>query len=509
MNIHNYISKITLIFILLFTIYACEDINKDLPPLTFEDDSEIKIKDGMDLVGIITDDDKNPIEGVVVSDGYTVTTTDKDGIYQIKKDKLAKFVFISTPADYEVEKESNIPYFYRSIKGNKNAVIREDFSLTPIEKKKNFVLLGLADIQLKTENHVSLFESKTIPDIIKLQESYPSGTEFYSLSLGDIVWDNFKLYPEYRRNISKLSGTFLQVIGNHDHDKSITNDDYNASGTYEANFGPTYYSYNVGDCHFIALDDVYYKTQTDYDYTITKEQIEWLKKDLQYVDKDKLIILGVHVPTKRRYSSIQVPNNYELYEALRGYNVRILSGHLHVNIPTTISESIEENNLGAVMGAGWVDDLCTDGSPSGYGVYEIEGNKIKKWYYKGTEQSADKRMWVYPLNSWPKEAGGPNAAIWNKSIILNIWAWHTDWTVEIIEDGVSKGLILNYKTMDYDPRAFNVFYGDEKPVMSPNIEPIQHDHMFYYTPSKSDWSQITIKTTDSNGFVYTEEIKNK
>ena len=72
MKIHNYISKITLLCMLLLTIYACDDINKDLPPLYFEEEYQIDVKSGMNLVGRILDQDENPIEGVVVSDGYSV-----------------------------------------------------------------------------------------------------------------------------------------------------------------------------------------------------------------------------------------------------------------------------------------------------------------------------------------------------------------------------------------------------------------------------------------------------
>lgn len=492
---------------LLLTIYACDDINKDLPPLHFEEEFQIEVQSGMNLIGRVLDQDENPIEGVVVSDGYTVTTTDSEGVYQMKKDNLAKFVFISTPETYEVPKVDNIPLFYRAIKGNQQPVIREDFVLTKIQKKDKFVLLALADVQIKTETHASMFESQMVPDIINFQQSYPEGTEFYGIALGDIVWDNFKMYPEYRRGVAKTSGTYLQVIGNHDHDQHITNDDYNASRGFEEQFGPTYYSYNVGDCHFVVLDDVLYQSRTTYSSHITEEQIEWLKKDLQYVDKDKLILLGVHIPTKRRYSTTQVPNNYQLYEALKGYKVRIMSGHLHHNSTVTISDNIEENNLGAVMGAGWVDNLCTDGSPQGYGVYEIEGNEIKKWLFKGMGTSADKRMNVYPPNSWPKESDSNIADVWNKSVVLNIWTWHYDWTVKAFEDDVEKAILTNYSAKEYDPTAFNLFYGDKKPVMNPGIEPIKHDHMFYYTPSSTTWNEIKIEATDSNGNVHTEVIK--
>ena len=80
----------------------------------------------------------------------------------------------------------------------------------------------------------------------------------------------------------------------------------------------------------------------------------WMEKDMNNVHKDKLIIIGLHIATSRRNRPTSHVADYkELYALLDGYNVRILSGHSHNNYTTTISETIEENTLGAVMGAYW------------------------------------------------------------------------------------------------------------------------------------------------------------
>ena len=132
----------------------------------------------------------------------------------------------------------------------------------------------------------------------------------------------------------------FQVIGNHDHNKAITVD-ADADASFEAAFGPTYYSYNIGDCHFIVLDDVLYTGSSSYTADITDEQMAWLEQDLKYVPKDKLIIIGLHIATSRRNRPTSHVADYkELYALLDGYNVRILSGHSHNNYTTTISETL-------------------------------------------------------------------------------------------------------------------------------------------------------------------------
>ena len=132
--------------------------------------------------------------------------------------------------------------------------------------------------------------------------------------------------------------------------------------------------------------------------------------------------------SRRNRPTSHVADYKELYALLDGYNVRILSGHSHNNYTTTISETIEENTLGAVMGAYWNgEELCNDGSPRGYAVYEIEGNRIRNWYYKGTAFPREYQMYLY----------GPGEAVSEKyrdGLILNIFNWHTTWTVEVQED---------------------------------------------------------------------------
>ena len=50
---------------------------------TEEEKPEIKPDEGITLYGLVSDSEGNPLEGVVVSDGYSVVATDAKGVYQI------------------------------------------------------------------------------------------------------------------------------------------------------------------------------------------------------------------------------------------------------------------------------------------------------------------------------------------------------------------------------------------------------------------------------------------
>ena len=59
-----------------------------------------KIQEGNNLAGLITDSKTGKgIEGVAVSDGYTITTTDKNGVYQFVGNPLTRVVYYTTPAE--------------------------------------------------------------------------------------------------------------------------------------------------------------------------------------------------------------------------------------------------------------------------------------------------------------------------------------------------------------------------------------------------------------------------
>src|SRR5690606_41959424 len=53
------------------------------------------------LYGLIVDEKEQPLKGVVVSDGFTAAKTDENGVYQLVRNKKAKFVFYSTPSRSE------------------------------------------------------------------------------------------------------------------------------------------------------------------------------------------------------------------------------------------------------------------------------------------------------------------------------------------------------------------------------------------------------------------------
>lgn len=483
---------------LLFFIGCNEDerLVRNLPP---EEPTDITVEEGMDLVGKLADGD-SPVVGAVVSDGYTTTITDEEGIYQLKANERAQFVFVSVPADYEIPMVNGLPKIYHTLPAERGEVIRRDFSLKKQPVVDKFQLLALADVQIGQTVELNWLRQIEMPLIADYVHNMKAESPVYGISLGDLVWDNMAYFSEYATEIKRLGLPIFQVIGNHDHDRTVQMDDYRAAHQFERNFGPTYYSYNIGDCHFVVLDNVNFNGHSDYSAHITQNQLDWLEEDLKHVSKDKLIILGTHIYTSRRdRPNLGVTNKEDLYNLLEGYNVRILTGHLHNNRTTTISENIEENNLGSVMGAFW-NYLCNDGSPRGYAVYEIEGNEIKNWYYKGTDTPKDYQMKIY-------KPGQAVTASRQDGVIINIFAWHTDWTVKVYENDVYTTTLTENLRFEMDRDAFDAYDGPDKPSHRPSAEPeAYNDHMFYYKPSVTTGITVKVEAEDPYGNVYVESV---
>ena len=178
----------------------------------------------------------------------------------------------------------------------------------------------------------------------------------------------------------------------------------NADNVFENTFGPVNWSFNYGQCHFIGINNITYTPQdkANYKREVSESTLEWLRQDLSFVPKDRLVILSMHAPSQRRdqpYSTSYLTNCEKLYDALDGYKVVIMSGHLHHNYTYTVSGSIVEHNHASLMGNDWDNNaqgLCNDGSPRGFTVYRISGNSLSDNYYKGavTDRSFQMRLYA-------------------------------------------------------------------------------------------------------------------
>lgn len=475
-------------------IFALPTVMSETSAAIFERENELVVK------GKVMSEGKG-IANVAVTDGTQVFKTNQKGEYQFTVKENADFVYISSPAGYAFDHDNFIASFYVSVKG-KRGTLNHDFILTKLttnDSQHNFVVW--ADTQMISASDCEQLKTTTVPDFKKLIQQYPANTLFHGIGCGDLVWDKFEFFKDYKEAIAMTGVPFYNVIGNHDMDLNSRTDDYSAE-TFKAQFGPTYYSFNRGAIHYVVLDDVFFiGTAKKYIGYLTENQLAWLEKDLQMVAPGTTVVVSLHIPTftgapkrnkKEEDFGGTVSNRKKLYSLLAPYKVHILSGHTHFN-ETWEEGNIMEHNHGTVCGAWWTGPICGDGTPRGYGVYEVNGNDIK-WYYKSTEKDINHQLRIYPkgyAKAYPEE------------IAVNIWNWDAKWKVEWFEDGLSKG--APEQRVAKDPWAIELYDGPSLPQKHKFIEPTLTEHLFFIKPSANAKS-IKVKATDRFGKIFEEAI---
>ncbi|HEY1021219.1 MAG TPA: calcineurin-like phosphoesterase C-terminal domain-containing protein, partial [Flavisolibacter sp.] len=387
----------------------------------------------------------------------------------------------------------------------KEGMVSNDFALqklTQNDNKHNFVVW--ADTQMMSKKDCEQLKAESVPDLQALVKSYPEGTLFHGIGCGDLVWDKFDLFADYKEAVAATGIPFFNVIGNHDMDIDARTDDYSAQ-TFKKQFGPTYYSFNRGQVHYVVLDDVFFiGTAKKYIGYLTEVQLKWLEQDLAQVKPGATVVLSLHIPTNtgaaRRNQKPEefggtVANRRQLYKLLAPFNVHIMSGHTHFN-ESWEEGNIMEHNHGTVCGAWWTGPICGDGTPGGYGVYEVDGNDIK-WYYKSTGKPRNHQLRIYDrgrLNDSPA------------LVVANVWNWDKKWKVEWWEDDIPKGAMQ--QKLALDPWAVELYAGPELPKKHKFVEPTLADHLFFASPSPGA-KKISVRATDRFGTVYSEELQLK
>lgn len=440
------------------------------------------------------------LANVSVTDGHLVVVTDNNGFYSFYANPKARFVNFSIPSGYKIPHNNSITQFYSVINlslENHQA----DFNLektTSNDEKHGFVVW--ADTQIQNQRDADLLLKNAAPDLKDLVATYPK-EYLHGIGCGDLVWDNFNLFPNYKKAISLSGLPFFNVIGNHDMDLNARSDE-GSSQTFESHFGPTYYSYNRGKIHYVVLDDVFFVgAEKKYIGYITETQLSWLEQDLQNVKSGSTIVLSLHIPTytyqhKRRKAEEEmggtVTNRQRLYDMLQSYKVHIMSGHTHFN-EVIINNNITEHVHGTVCGAWWTGNICGDGTPNGYGVYEVDGDNIK-WYYKATGKDKNHQMRIYPPG---KQTDFPTEAS------INIWNYDKNWKINCFADGKEIGAPIQ-KTA-YDPIARETMLGKDLPSIRGWIEPGLTDHLFFIQVPQNT-KILAVKAVDGFGNNYEESI---
>ncbi len=515
-------------------------------------------KDGMTIKGVVYCGEE-PVQGAQVSDGVNVTLTDENGWYYLASAKECGHVFVCNPKGYKYTRKAKYPEFYKTVDTERpSAVEQADFELERDEATDHTILF-LADIQMCGRNEdIRQYEEHAVGDInTSISNARKQGKDVYVITLGDqsynTYWHSYNIgIPEIHESMNLLDpDAIFNCMGNHDNNPRIAGD-WAASADYREQWGPTYYSFNIGEIHYVVLDNIEFtnaECKNTFECNITTSVIKWLRKDLANVCKDTPIVVCMHAPLfyRPQCSKPNVPDptkyryNYgsQFYNSVKGFkDVRVFTGHAHTNY-TVSYLNMTEYNVGAIGGNLWWtgyfvngNSVCTDGSPGGYRVLDTSGKELKT-YYKCIGFDNGYQFRCYDLNNchitasrfapsyknpadidtWLANGYGFDSSDYNSDgtpkipnrVLINVFAYDTNWKVEVLEDG--KPLEVS-RISGYDP--FSMISDGcqrfEKTGHNNSGNPTQNSHLFLVT-AKYATSPLSIKVTDQYGSVYTQVME--
>lgn len=499
------------------------------------DSEEVKPEQGSTVYGVVTCEGK-PLQGVVVSDGVEVVATDASGVYQMKSAKKYGYVFVSVPSGYEPSNTGILPNIHIDLTKAGNVAERVDFQLFDAGDQSDYTLLVLGDIHLANKQKDRAQFSEFVTDINSYVSSH-SSDRIYGVTLGDMTWDLYwysksYCFAEYLADANKISNLVAyHTIGNHDHDMAAAGD-FDTILKYKEAIAPDYYSFNIGDLHYVVLDNIYCTndgsgTSASRTYTckVTDEQIDWLEKDLSYVSTSAPLVVVMHATM----TNMSAAERNKLLGALSGFKkIHFLTGHTH-RVANNHTDNWIDHNSGAVCATWWWTGYLVpgihigqDGAPGGYQIFSVSGSDLK-WQYKPTGKSVDVQFRTYDRNrillssaacmpdapDENKAAFDKVAGIWTtqstaNEVYLNVWNYSPDWKIEVTENG--KPLTVTKVSGVADPLHILTYCVPRMAeTASPTFAPSACTHLWKVTAGGPS-TTLDIKVTDSFGNVYTETM---
>lgn len=497
------------------------------------------------VTGTVVDTAGAPLAGIYVSDGHTVATTDASGTYTLSTPLDLGYVFVSTPDGYEpATRLGNRPCFWQSV--STDAAVA-DFVLEKLPARRPLAVIAVADPQISNRcDDVRRLRELYVPDINRSVDSLrTAGLEPIVLTLGDQICDFFVAHG-YGYTLDRFNDDFkvdapvYHTIGNHDNDPFIEGDVPGASTWHRIN-GPSYYSFSRGGAHFISIDNMVYfnKGASDsvpgnrkYTTALTDEQLKWIAADLATIrDKAAPLFLMMHgvyytfpVAGHPERVRLRIKDGGEKLDSLLQdfTNVKILSGHAHnSHYQHGPDGRIREYNYAASCGTWWPakvqpycsnTGMCTDGTPWGYGIWNLATPHSPAHLYKGYGKPASHQIRAYDLNTIHiadtilTSAFQPGDARNRNAVLANVWAFEPGCTVRMFEDGKE----LNVEqVMAQDPLHFirnAVPVKEQRGNVPKALLPERTAHMFRATATTAT-APVTVEFTDLSGRTFSTVLQ--
>ena len=340
--------------------------------------------------------------GIKVSDGVELALTDEAGRYRLPMVD-GRTVFVIKPAGYGLpERRDGLPDFWTNIRAGAGPALKyggipvafhgcRDFGLLPKPAATGnatpLEVLVFSDTQTKSRADIDYYKR----DIVEPLAGKHQAT--LGLTLGDVVNDDLSLYPQLNQVTRMLQVPWLHIAGNHDLDSDAAGDE-DSLLTYRNTYGPDTFAWEEAQAVFIGMDDVVYMPGKKPAYIggLREDQFAFLEAYLPTVPKDRLLVIGVHIPffdTRPDAETLRHADRARMFALLKDFpHVLLLSGHSHTQQHVYHGAGsdwhgaapLHEYNVGAACGAFWSgvkdaqgipDTTMADGTPNGHASLRV------------------------------------------------------------------------------------------------------------------------------------------
>lgn len=449
----------------------------------------VQQRDSITIFGRVLCEGK-PLANIPVSDGVHIVKTDSLGRYAIASHKFQDVVFVITPSGYEPECNKRIlPRFWSLLRKKREVAEEHNFNLVKRDQRSHRIIF-VSNLGLRNSNEdIQQFKHRTIPAARKVVEEVADSTAVYTISVGNISHCQFWYSREFDvEDIISLVATmryptmFYTSMGSLDNDGAVPGTgltDYNAERHYVCNCGPKYYSMNIGDVHYIILDNAVFRNtpgkgnypteivgKCNYDRFVTIDQLDWLRKDLALIeDKTTPIVVCMHNSAFKTNSRNRISKQFskpEHVDSLTNCFAQFSNVHFvtagtrdrRISYPNELP-NIVEHSVAPTSGDDWRSgnngfaSINRWGVPAGFEVFDAVGKELSWHHHTESGDTKDFRLYDMAevgkfyrdnldvqnlLREHPKTFINYNTKEFTKQIYINWWGNEKGAKLEVFED---------------------------------------------------------------------------
>ncbi|HCB97976.1 MAG: calcineurin-like phosphoesterase C-terminal domain-containing protein [Limisphaerales bacterium] len=421
------------------------------------------------------------VPGVRVSNQKDIVKTDEAGRWSLPAGEDTTF-FVIKPRDWRTPLNAHqLPQFYYNHKpqGSPESSFPGleatgplpesiDFALYPSKEPETFEVIFFGDPQPRDIREVTYIGHDVVEELIGTQAKF-------GVTLGDIVFDDLGMFEPLNATIALVGIPWFNVIGNHDMNMDASNDE-DADETFTRIYGPNYYAFDYGPVHFIALDDVIWGGKAPegsgtYTGGLDAKQLAFLRRDLEEVPEDRLVVLMMHIPLTG------LANREDLYRLIehRPYTFSI-SGHTHWQAHEQITRADgwrgakpHHHLINVTVSGSWWSGLpdaygiphttMRDGAPNGYTRIRFADRKAPYIQFKAARSPEDFQMSVTVADAVSVEKV-PTTPVyvnvfngWKESVVQLRWNDQGSWVSLERSEEPDPGLQAVFDREPETPRA--------------------------------------------------------